>query len=898
MVGATRKSVNKTPRNDKDRMTPDVTLMIPWSAREGFTEAICDLPGSQEGCWRWRRFAQHGTQLNVPGIGPGNQQQIDPIVAWITYERGLKEQNVRVDVSNENPKFHPGRHQIIFGFTETGLKHFRAESEEGFYPNSVEYRGAKAGTTKSANIKSWIHRTSASDVVLSECFGSLTFRREKIYSKEFKIDCQRSISELIRTYLNHHPDCHFRRDVQRRGIGISTCKLDVKLRETKWDQQKRTNIKKRITDKANLWENCAITFSYIDPGTLQVRRIPDLCLGGLESELVNQMTETGIAYDDCFHSLSVNDPGELCSTNYAYCFSRYGRQQVLPSEVGESFLIFSPGEIAAYLLHWFLLRIFANRSPENEAFIEKFQKWRKLVTDEGKSQPRLFADLLESAVVLPICNYLFREQVFKLTSASKYLGIYESPTAFGDVLSTIGLGSAYAIWKRQLFSFFMKFFSPENADQKLSMLPMYQKLGWQRSTLFKSLESSRSNNEEGFEAVLSCVAQAPIFDEEIESTCVEELKNHVRRCVFPIYDILANLPFDHELPVYFIFPLWEETIRHWRGPVLFAHVISNGLNSDSEEFTNKDAIDVGKAIHQLLLPFGAAVAHSYYTDLRKQATESEKKMLLMGGIAHAAGNALAMAGISQLTSYVSTRLVSDDAHNEARELCQGAEVGERSARSFLAFVEIAVNPGPLRRKFQSRAPYTLKDCVVAANEMTKIYRQRQASQQHNEENRLAQLKLHWDADRCKEITFPQGYLSETYIATFLYEIFLNVILHGGTIRENGVSISEAELMLEHNDNLFEIHTDNVLEPNDHKSWTNVNNVTIPGSIGDGKTRLHTFLGFASTISSYIPGIQFSSRIWEGDGFRFYRSTLLLGSIAVEAVSESTGQRITKVITPI
>ena len=33
---------------------PEISMFIPWTTREGFTENICGLPGNERGCWRYR----------------------------------------------------------------------------------------------------------------------------------------------------------------------------------------------------------------------------------------------------------------------------------------------------------------------------------------------------------------------------------------------------------------------------------------------------------------------------------------------------------------------------------------------------------------------------------------------------------------------------------------------------------------------------------------------------------------------------------------------------------------------------------------------------------------------------------------------------------------------------
>src|SRR5581483_4434103 len=100
--------------------------------------------------------------------------------------------------------------------------------------------------------------------------------------------------------------------------------------------------------------------------------------------------------------------------NFALCFTHSGRHQILPSEGGSSFLHFSGGEICAYLLHWFLLRIFACDSPLNEDFVGTFSRWRAALGEEGDAHVGLFEELLRTAVILPIDRNVFTDEALSL----------------------------------------------------------------------------------------------------------------------------------------------------------------------------------------------------------------------------------------------------------------------------------------------------------------------------------------------------------------------------------------------------------------------------------------------------------------------------------------------------
>ena len=154
-----------------------------------------------------------------------------------------------------------------------------------------------------------------------------------------------------------------------------------------------------------------------------------------------------------------------------------GGTRSLPSEVGSSFLHFSVGEICTYLLHWFLLRIFACDSPLNEDFVNTFSRWRAALGEEDGTHVGLFEELLKTAVILPIDRNVFTEEVLSLDREvrEKYLGIYDAPTPFSKILDNIRIGNSHSSRLYMLVVFLHEYFRPIHCGSRPEIATHVQK---------------------------------------------------------------------------------------------------------------------------------------------------------------------------------------------------------------------------------------------------------------------------------------------------------------------------------------------------------------------------------------------------------------------------------------
>lgn len=613
---------NLKERREGGKQT-SISLLIPWSCREGFTNEVCGLPGNVHGCWRYRETAENANiEESQKGIKPCREDSVEPLVAWIVFESPVGDDGIEARAERSRPFFRSSHHQALFGFTQKGFAAFLEQSESGYYPNYVEYSRAVPGSDERVAIKGWLGERG-DELGLSDCFGHYAFVPQQVKSETLQLSPERkfSLSDLIRSYLNHNPGCTFRKDGAERGVGITVCKVGVGLSKTPVIGQVPTN-----GGTLDLLSTSAISFSYVDTETLSIKKFSQWSIGEHDRGVSEELRSVSDTY---FVPLSVRflsgRSGEN-DINFATSLSQRGRQNVLPSEAGKSFLSFPVGEISSYLLQWMLLRVFADDSTQNSDFIKLFDQWRKLVKN-GRPATQAFANLLASPVTLPIDTNVFKEDAIKLERKEQYLGIYDTPVSFGESLGVLGLSSGeHDTWIHTTCEFLTRFFKPALPNQDFRKLPMYRDLRWGKSELLdEALESSDKTAQ--LEGIVACLANASGLSTEGDSKGIAqaELREHNRRCVFPIADVLSNLPFEVKMPLYYIFPLWEDTIRddlgkEWRGPVVFAHVFTRALHSRSNDAlpSSKEIIKTGEHLQSALLPAGAAIAHDFYKKLLAQ----------------------------------------------------------------------------------------------------------------------------------------------------------------------------------------------------------------------------------------------------------------------------------------
>lgn len=561
--------------------------------------------------------------MRVKGIPPLGETIPDFIAAWIVFEFAVDplvadiSSPFSVKIYEGKPLYRNGCHQAFFGFDEAGIEALTEGHD--YYPVYLKFLAFNKARGAQQDVTSWLSAEDENGIGLSACFGSRTF--DIVTPLQYagcKIRCfgQVSIAELIDAYLDNQPECEFRKelpsrnkDLQRRNLGITTCKVEVALSKRGFNQQSERYLK-----------SCDIAFSLLDPDTLTIRRVQGIHLGLSDPDIAPGIRNLDERY---FQPLTVSQNPEQRreqkETNYAYCLSRYHRKRILPTEVGTSFLTFSAGEICSYLLHWFLLRIFAYEHSLNQTFARKFQDWLHAVSDRHRRR-RLFHELLRTPVLLPVDTNVFKEEVKELSSSREYLGIYDEPIAFGEALNTLGLGNSNGAWIRQTAEFLSHYHTSEdNSDQNLQSLPMFQNLGWSDALLLGERRQAVPSAGDDLEAIIHYLASSFSGEVPDPKTAQEKKAALTRSCVFPIAEALPHLSSSLRLPLYYIFPLWEDTIGQWHGPVIFAHVFTRALPFGSNAPPDQDQLlDMGTELQNLLVPIVSAIAHANYNAAAKK----------------------------------------------------------------------------------------------------------------------------------------------------------------------------------------------------------------------------------------------------------------------------------------
>lgn len=611
-----------TPLFEPETRSIEPSLLIPWSCRESFTSNVCGLPGSR-GCNRFRETFDNDS-IKEKGIWPEGAIP-DSVVAWIVFEFAIDQFDSPFSVKIYEGKFRQREHchQAFFGFAAEGVE---ALKEGGHcYPIYLRFLAWNKELKSQQDVTSWLSSDDERGIGLSACFGSNTF--VKVMPNQVagcKLRCRElvSIAALIEAYLDNHPGCPFRRDqnggrkdLQRRNLGITTCKVEVALGERKFNDLAESYL-----------NSCDIAFSSVDPDTMTIQRVKDIHLGLIDDRIPEDVRNLDERY---FQSLNVAQSPERLreqrETNYAYCFSRDHRTQILPAEVGKSFLTFSAGEICSYLLHWFLLRIFACAQYPNDSFAQRFQDWLDCSTSRQK-QRAIFRELVQMPVLLPVDTSVFKDDVKDLPGSGKYLGIYHKPVSFGEALDTLGLDISNPVWIRQTLEFLLRYDKEDKSDQNFQLLPMFEKLKWNDAELLQKVE----HNPEAvdcLEAIVHYLASGFHGIVPDPKKAQEDAACLTRSCVFPIGEALPHLSSHYQLPRYYIVPLWEDTIGQWHGPVIFAHVFTRAMPYGlGEPNRDQDILDMGTDLQNLLLPIVSAIAHSNYIEAaRRYEREAEEQ---------------------------------------------------------------------------------------------------------------------------------------------------------------------------------------------------------------------------------------------------------------------------------
>jgi hypothetical protein len=363
-----------------------------------------------------------------------------------------------------------------------------------------------------------------------------------------------------------------------------------------------------------------------------------------------------------------------------------------------------------------------------------------------------------------------------------------------------------------------------------------------------------------------------------KETCedIERTKDYINRLFEADLDakqtlfmLMTNLVYDQAFRsnYFYGFPVRIENL---------CSVMTVGMQRSLSPFEHSALTRIATSIfmHPLLLD---------YATQQSEATESKEKMLLMGGFAHSANNALRMADIDSLVSLLSSgeppkdlrfAMDSSDSQDAIHHL-RALWMGSRSAQAFIALAEMATRRGALREKFTSRRSYSLDECMSQAEKMIDVYLEGQM-------DRLPQILISRNRRYWLDVELPKYYLDDVYVYTLIYELLLNVCKYGERYLKDNHRWARAELSTTAEGSDVQIHVINRLS-DQKKEWRSIKGVAFPKYTEEDEQSNNTFLRFASVMSGYIDGIKITSYIQKMKDIKYYHAILSLGSIPVEKI---------------
>ena len=372
-----------------------------------------------------------------------------------------------------------------------------------------------------------------------------------------------------------------------------------------------------------------------------------------------------------------------------------------------------------------------------------------------------------------------------------------------------------------------------------------------------------------FPNVISGVSEATLAEARKTRVYINELLGAKLTDAQALFMLMTNLIYDVAFPTnyFYAFPV---RIDH------LCSIMTIGTSKPLRPFEHSALTRIVTSIfmHPLLLDYAAE--KEKVTEEKSRSRESRNRMLLMGGCAHSANNALAMSGFESLTTKFASGEPPDKPLftlengnvEEALNSLRAFWVGGKTAQAFIALIEMATHPGVPRQKFLSDQPYTLSECLAEAQRMTKVHLERNPIRLPNN------LRIEQHALFRVDAKLPEGYLNKIYIQTLLYELLLNVCKHGAVIKEENTRFAPAQIATRFVDGDLEILITNML-PEDERGRD-----VLPDTVDISEASGNTFLQFAKVLSDFVTGIKVISGIEEKT---FHRAALILSPIQIDTV---------------
>ncbi len=609
---ADMESADPTLDERPPQITVDPEILLPFSSREVFSERVCGLPSCNSDCQRAIRIKatrdtgdrHRGDQLNWPGVlasplPPGPLE-------WIVFRKSPEPRP-----PSEHAAGQWGFRAIWYPSADA--KAANTDAPEDYPVARFAFRPGIEGTLRAEHrldpvfaeykrdkdnwITSWLPENADEDRSSLQCFGPAIFDEQEIWFHNTRSEFVVRIADLITSYIDNK--CRpYRQNKYGSEFGTFLCQAELDLE----------NKNRKTLPFFDIW------FSYLDLPTRELRRFDGLQFLNnnktLDSfiEVPPKMLGGNLRGFDSVSQLTEVAP------SYADFFTDGFRGWLFPDEVADGQLLFSLGEVSAYLLYWITSRLLA----ESREFREAFHGW--LSSDAWPSADDTeFERLLNTPVCVAALPHLvtLRDEVTPdPTARARAFITPEGGSSFRELLEGFWLKKEGGFGQR-VASAMAEFLQSEfggfaaSTTRRADQLPMYQRLGWKWNASHRGASSQIEADDTRWKLVRD-VLRAQFSELSVRN--VEDyptVSKLIQHCAFPLGTVLTSWP--EECRFYVIVPIWISSIEGRSIPVIYGHVFCRHPNWP-DGANPKDELSAATPVFPVLRMFGRTIADAYYRE--------------------------------------------------------------------------------------------------------------------------------------------------------------------------------------------------------------------------------------------------------------------------------------------